>query len=789
MIQILLIEDDDANAEFVKRAFEKYSDKYCITITNNLVNASELLKNTKPDLVITNMLLPDGKRTRLLHSESEIPNFPMIVMSSYGDEQTAVKAIKDGALDYFVMAVDTFTELPRIVERVLREWQHITERVQAETELAKSRERMELALRGSELGMWDWDIEKNRFTLDTKTEELFGSFSNNLDGWLSRIHPDDVEIVRAFDKAIIEGKSETIDNDYRFISETGEIRWIKGWGRVVEWDKEGKPIRAAGTSLDITEQKKTEEAYKESERNLKRAQSISKIGSWYYDWVNGTEVWSDECFKIFGVKKKKNQNNIVSIGFILGKTYANPEESSKLFKSLAEKHDTFKYEYTTVSIDGEVKTICSYCEVERDGVGNIIKVFGTDHDITDRKQTEVELSVSRERLELALKGADLGMWDWDIVKDDIIFDDKSEILVGFVPRNSKDWYKSVHPEDLNKVKEIDEAVIKGQSEVIDYDYRILLESGENRWIRAWGRITEWNNDGKPIRATGTNQDITEKKEMEEALKKSHDDLEIKVAERTRELKESLNILEQTQNQLIRSERLAALGNMVAGIAHEINTPLGICVTESSFLNDKTQEIKELFTSESLTSSYFQKYLKLISESPDSIFKNLNRSAELIRSFKQVAVDQTTTGRREFLVKEYVDGVILSLKSKIKRTNHKIIVKCSEELAINSYPGALAQITTNLIMNSLTHGLEDINQGKIKFEIYLNNQYLVFNYSDNGIGMDTKTLKQIFDPFFTTKRNQGGTGLGMHITYNLVTQKLNGKISCNSSLAACRTIRI
>ncbi len=143
--------------------------------------------------------------------------------------------------------------------------------------------------------------------------------------------------------------------------------------------------------------------------------------------------------------------------------------------------------------------------------------------------------------------------------------------------------------------------------------------------------------------------------------------------------------------------------------------------------------------------------------------------------------QTTEERRLFKIKEYLDGVILSLKPELKRTKHNIIIECPEDLAINNHPGDFAQITTNLIINSLLHAFDGIDQGEIKFRIKLENNHLIFHYSDDGIGMDAKTVKQVFDPFFTTKRNRGGTGLGMQIVYNIVTQKLNGDISCNSSL--------
>jgi len=245
------------------------------------------------------------------------------------------------------------------------------------------------------------------------------------------------------------------------------------------------------------------------------------------------------------------------------------------------------------------------------------------------------------------------------------------------------------------------------------------------------------------------------------------------------LKESLEILEKTRDQLVQSEKMAALGGLVAGVAHEINTPVGVGVTAASFLQTKTEELQKLYASGDLKRSDLESYLQIIGEVSQSILINMERAAELISSFKQVAVDQSREEKRFFNLKEYIGEVLLSLRPKYKKTGHVIEVRCQEELKIFSYAGAYSQIVSNLVMNSLFHGFKGVENGKMTFDISLKEGLLWFIYRDNGVGLTQMQISKIFDPFYTTMRGKGGTGLGMSVVFNLVTQTLKGTIECHS----------
>jgi len=246
-----------------------------------------------------------------------------------------------------------------------------------------------------------------------------------------------------------------------------------------------------------------------------------------------------------------------------------------------------------------------------------------------------------------------------------------------------------------------------------------------------------------------------------------------------ELSRTLNILKETQEKLIQSEKMSAMGKLVAGFSHEINTPIGISVTAASHLDKITKELSDLYSMQNMKKSDFENYLKTATEISEMILNNLKKAHELIGGFKQVAVDQSTEERRLFNVKEYMDQILLSLKPALKKTDLNIDVNCPDNLELLSYPGVFYQIVTNFIMNSIIHGYDKGQKGNIAIDISVENNNARLTYSDDGKGISPAIINKIFDPFFTTRRGQGGTGLGLHIVYNLVSQKLNGSIKCTS----------
>ncbi len=252
-------------------------------------------------------------------------------------------------------------------------------------------------------------------------------------------------------------------------------------------------------------------------------------------------------------------------------------------------------------------------------------------------------------------------------------------------------------------------------------------------------------------------------------------------ESERELINSLSRLKQTQTQLVHSEKMASLGSLVAGISHEINTPVGIGVTAVSYLTECVGNLDIAIRNKTLTKTHMGKFIDDANNSCSLLTTNLNKASQLIQSFKDIAVDQTSEAIRDVNLFDYLNEVITSLQPKLKRTQHRIIVEGDKDIVIHCRAGSLSQMFTNLILNSLVHAFDDIEKGDMTFHLSRDETLVYITYQDNGSGVSQDNLKQLFEPFFTTKRGQGGSGLGTHILYNIVNQSLNGKISAQSEL--------
>lgn len=246
------------------------------------------------------------------------------------------------------------------------------------------------------------------------------------------------------------------------------------------------------------------------------------------------------------------------------------------------------------------------------------------------------------------------------------------------------------------------------------------------------------------------------------------------------LNTALTQLQQAQGELVRQEKLASLGGLVAGVAHEINTPLGICVTATSHLVEELRLTREELANGEMTEDSLGNFFDIVDQSLRIMTTNTQRAAALVRSFKQVAVDQSSGDIRSFNLRNYLNEVLLSLQPKLKGRPVQVEVDCAHDLVLDSYPGAVSQIVTNMVVNSLVHGFEREQAGKIAIRAALDGDTVTLTYADDGAGMDRESLDKLFDPFFTTKRGSGGSGLGAHILFNLVTGALGGTVHVESA---------
>lgn len=247
-----------------------------------------------------------------------------------------------------------------------------------------------------------------------------------------------------------------------------------------------------------------------------------------------------------------------------------------------------------------------------------------------------------------------------------------------------------------------------------------------------------------------------------------------------ELEEAQRRLIETQDSLVQAEKMASLGGLVAGVAHELNTPMGIALTAGTHLRDSVEALDGAVAEGKLTRSRLSDFQETLRDSTALILSNITRAAGLVQSFKQVAVDQASAERRLFPLGPYIDEVLHSLAPRLRNEPHDVVVDCDPALVMDSYPGALSQVLTNLLLNALIHAFPSGRPGLISIRARSVDDQIELIFADNGQGVSPAHIDRLFDPFFTTNRAQGGSGLGLHIVYNLVTQSLGGSVRVRST---------
>jgi signal transduction histidine kinase len=340
------------------------------------------------------------------------------------------------------------------------------------------------------------------------------------------------------------------------------------------------------------------------------------------------------------------------------------------------------------------------------------------------------------------------------------------------------WQKVHHPEHVNRVvQRIRQSFETGTP--WEDTFPLRSKDGNYRWFLSRA-LPIRNEAGDVIRWFGTNTDVTEQIEAENALRESEQELR-----NARDAAEAaLQNLRETQASLIEAEKFAALGRLVTGVAHEINNPVGICLTVASTLERKSALFGAEVARGDVKRSSLNDFLETSRDGSAQLVANLNRVAELIQSFKQIADDRISSDQRTFDLGDLTGQVLMSLRPSLREHNLTLDVECQPNLLINSYPGPCGQLLTILFLNSVVHAFPDGKQGTVAVKVQASGEDSVeILFSDDGCGMSADVRRQAFDPFFTTRHHLGSTGLGLHILHNIVTNRLGGRLSLDSSPGA------
>jgi PAS domain S-box-containing protein len=464
------------------------------------------------------------------------------------------------------------------------------------------------------------------------------------------------------------------------------------------------------------------------------------------------------------------ENLIHGVSDVTHMIYVHPAARAE-YQSLMQRDGMVReFEYQARQRGGAILWLSDSATVVRDEAGEAIRYEGTVRDITDQKRAEDAIAEGRRLLQQVI----------DTVPAVINVKDKRLRYV-LMNRYMAGIF-GIEPVDAIGRTTTDLMARYGAQKADENDKRVL-EAGtglgfyEEEYIDSTGNMRQWlvnklpllDADGETENIVTVALDIGERKRGELEMRKAKDAAEA-----------ALRNLRETQKSLIEAEKLAALGRLVAGVAHEVNNPVGISLTVASSLERKSAMFAAEVARGAVRRSSLNEFLETSRDASSQLVANLNRAAELIASFKQVAADRTYSDQRSFDLGDLTEQVVMSLRPGLRKHNLALTVDCQPDLVMNSYPGPYGQVLTNLFLNSVAHAFPDGKPGAVDIKVResgKDNVEIVF--SDNGCGMSLDVRRRAFDPFFTTRRDQGGTGLGLHIVYSIVTNRLGGRLDLDS----------
>jgi PAS domain S-box-containing protein len=411
----------------------------------------------------------------------------------------------------------------------------------------------------------------------------------------------------------------------------------------------------------------------------------------------------------------------------------------------------------------------TYWHPLRSPSGEIVGVNVAAEEITERKRAEAALLASERQFHTLADSIPQLVWMAEaggkIFWLNSHWHEYTGPLVGEI--SSHNWQTILAPASLSEAqRRWAQALEAGTA----FEMELSLRGRDGQYRPFLTRAVPLRDSSAAIYGwIGTHIDISERKRNEQEVRSARDAAEA-----------ALRNLRETQNSLIEAEKLAALGRLVAGVAHEINNPVGTSLTVASSLERKAAIVAAEVARGNLKRSSLNEFLEESREACSQLVANLNHAAELIQSFKQVATDRDYANQRIFDLGDLTEQIVKSLRPGPGKQNLTLSVECQPDLTMNSYPGPYGQVLTNLFLNSVAHAFPDGNAGNVNIRVQASGTDNVeIHFSDDGRGMSPDVRSKAFDPFFTTRRDQGSTGLGLHIVHSIVTSYLGGRLSLDS----------
>ena len=558
----------------------------------------------------------------------------------------------------------------------------------------------------------------------------------------------------------------------------------------------------ARAQANLLEQDKQQQLkLQQSEATLAAAQKIAHIGSWEFDVVTNKFTWSEEVFRIFGLDPTAPEPTSAQL-----LQMCHPDDRDLFQQTITHAISQgvcYKKEFRFLHPSGQILYVEERGEAVFNETREVIKLLGTVMDISERKQAEAALLLSEERFYFAFEGSAMGLWDWNLATGEVYFNSRWKTMLGYEVEEVENkvalWEQLIHPEDWRLVKAAINAHLEGKEPTYEKEFRMLTKSGEWKWILSQAKVMERDASGNPLRMTGTHIDISDRKQSEAALLLS----EQREREKAQQLEQTLEDLKNTQSQLIQAEKMSSIGQMVAGVAHEINNPVSFIYGN---IIPATQYARDLVK---LIELYQQHYPEPIPEIAQelarlevdfiaedfpkmlgSMEQGANRIKQIVLSLRNFSrLDETE--RKVIDIHEGIESTLVilqhRLQSKVKPGQIQVIKNYGKLPKVECYPAQLNQVFMNLLSNAIDAVEESsaksackVNQIRITTEVSRENQVCV-RISDSGPGIRPEVQSRMFDPFFTTKPVGRGTGLGLSISYQIVKDTHGGKLECHSEV--------
>ncbi|MEG4109060.1 PAS domain S-box protein [Microcoleus sp. S13_C5] len=694
---------------------------------------------------------------------------------------------------------------------------------QRTAQLMQTEERWQLALKGNNDGIWDWNLQTGEFFVSERFKEITGyedsDISDYNNKWNTSLHPDDLAISQQLLQEHLERKTPHYITEYRLWCYNSAYKWILSRGQAL-WDASGKAVRMVGSITDITERKQAEEALRESEARFQKLSG--NVPGVIYQFVLRTDssfsfpYISPACREMFEREAEAVlQNAALITDLIHSDDRQNHDESVAIS---AQTLQPWHWEGRFVLPSGKIRWFQIISRPEAKENGDIIW-DGIAVDVTDRKQAELALHESQQFIKKVADATPGILYLYDLEEQRNIYTNTSMLkLLGYTSdditaMDSSLMPQLIHPEDLPKIVK-HHASFAGMEdgETREIEYRVQAADGQLLWLQSRDTIFSRNADGQAKVIIGVSQDITTSKQAEEALRQS----EAREREKARDLESALLELRSTQTQLIQTEKMSSLGQLVAGIAHEINNPVNFIHANIDYLNQYTKELLDL------VSLYEQEYPEPNSKIVDRIQEiDLDFMAEDLRKLvgsmqvgteriRQIVLSLRNFSRLDESAMKPVDihvgieSTLLILQHRLKSRDNRPEIEVIKEFGklplVECYASQLNQVFMNIIANGIDaieeryHQLSvpqsETKSGRIAISTGVTPQNTVrVEISDNGTGISEGIVDRIFNPFFTTKAVGKGTGLGMSIAHSIVVEKHKGKIECISSIGCGTTFKI